>query len=126
MSSWSSFPSDQAALFFALATGIWLVNRRIGAFAFVWTAIAICMPRVYLGLHYASDIVGGAILGVAATLALQRLPDTLAEPILRLEVRWPGPFYAAAFLFCFELAGLFWDSRSTALQLARILGLTGQ
>lgn len=123
MSSWSSFPSDHAALFFALAAGIWLIDRRFGAFALLWTAIVICLPRVYLGLHYASDIIGGGVLGLAATLIMHRVPDRAVEPACRLEKRLPGPFYAVAFIFSFELAGLFWDLRSTAAQVVASAGL---
>ncbi len=123
MSSWSSFPSDHAALFFALATGVWLVSRRLGAFALAWTLVAICLPRIYLGLHYASDIIGGAVLGIAATLVFRRLPDWIVEPVCRFEARRPGPFYATAFLFTFEFAGLFWESRSTAMQIVNSMKL---
>lgn len=50
----SSFPSDHAVLFFALATGILFASRRAGWFAFVYVSIAICLPRVFIGEHYAT------------------------------------------------------------------------
>ena len=124
MGSWATFPSDHAALFFALAAGIFVLHRPLGVLALLWTTIVICMPRIYLGLHYASDIAGGAALGIAAVLLALRLPDRVVEPACRIERRRPGPFYAAAFIFSFELAGLFWESRSTTMQLvesARLL-----
>jgi undecaprenyl-diphosphatase len=112
MASWSSFPSDHAALFFALAVGIWMVHRGLGAFALAWSAIVICLPRIYLGLHYASDVLGGALIGIVAAVVMYRLPGRLFAPVVRIEERWPGPFYAVAFILSFELARLFWDARS--------------
>lgn len=70
----SSFPSDNAALAFALAFGIWRVWRPIGAFALCWAAVVICFPRIFAGLHYMSDIVAGAIIGIASVVAATRLP----------------------------------------------------
>jgi undecaprenyl-diphosphatase len=73
LEGWSSLPSDHAVLFFALATAIWLWSRAWGAIAFLW-AFMICMPRIYMGYHYPSDIIVGALLGVASMLAIQSVP----------------------------------------------------
>lgn len=59
--SWS-FPSGHAMFFFALATAIYLYNKRWG-FWFYIAAVLIGVARVMAGVHYPSDIVGGAILG---------------------------------------------------------------
>jgi undecaprenyl-diphosphatase len=48
----SSFPSDHAVLFFALATGIFFASRRTGWLMFIYVSALICLPRVYLGVHY--------------------------------------------------------------------------
>ena len=59
-----SFPSGHAAFFFALATAIYFYNKRWGAWFFI-AAILISISRVIAGIHYPSDIIGGAIIGVA-------------------------------------------------------------
>lgn len=64
-----SFPSDHATAAFAIAVALLLRNRRIG-----WVAIAmatvVSVSRVAVGVHYPSDVLGGAMLGALAALAL--------------------------------------------------------
>jgi membrane-associated phospholipid phosphatase len=105
---WSSFPSDHAALFAALAMTLFLVSRYAGLLALLYSLLLIDFPRVYLGLHYPSDILGGLIVGFAiawiATLAPIRAAVT--PPLLRyLECR-PGTFYASFFLALFALGSV--------------------
>jgi undecaprenyl-diphosphatase len=59
-----SLPSGHAATAFAGAYGLSrLVRRRR---PFVWAlAILIALSRVYVGVHYPSDVLGGAIVGLA-------------------------------------------------------------
>ncbi len=58
-----SFPSGHAIFFFALAAGVFSTNKRLGAWLYV-AAILIGLGRIAAGVHYPSDIFGGAILGV--------------------------------------------------------------
>ena len=67
-----SFPSNAAAVGFVLATAAFLANRRLGTVALI-LAVLYAFSRVYAGVHYPSDVVSGAILGVAATIAVNRL-----------------------------------------------------
>jgi membrane-associated phospholipid phosphatase len=121
LNHWSSFPSDHASVFFAIATTIFLVNRRIGVLAFV-IATGLCLVRIYLGLHYLSDIVGGAALGVlfvALTQPLRRL-DTIRRLVAPRTT--PRPlFYAAAFYLCFGVTTLFSDYRDLASGISPLL-----
>ena len=59
-----SFPSGHATFFFAMATAIYLYNKKWGTVFFI-AAILITISRVIAGIHYPSDIVGGALIGVA-------------------------------------------------------------
>jgi len=59
---WSSFPSDHAAVFLALATSISFVWRAAGIAALFYVFLFIAMPRLYLGFHYATcTLLGGAL-----------------------------------------------------------------
>lgn len=58
-----SFPSGHSIFFFALAAGVFAQNRRVGSWLFV-AALLIGLGRIAAGVHYPSDIVGGALLGI--------------------------------------------------------------
>ena len=76
-----SFPSGHATVSFACATILAFYAPR-AAPAFFLLAAAIAWPRVYVGVHYPLDVLGGAVLGVAIALALRVL--------VRREARRPG------------------------------------
>lgn len=65
----ASFPSDHATAAFAIATAILLRNRRWGTVVLVF-AIVLAAGRVGIGVHYPSDVAGGALLGAAAAVTL--------------------------------------------------------
>jgi undecaprenyl-diphosphatase len=111
---WSSFPSDHAALFFALLTGVWLVSRRLGTPLLIYVVVFICLPRIYVGIHYPSDILAGAALGVLSVLlcSWSKVRESWTPTVLAWIDRWPGPAYALLFLLTFEIATLFWDVRT--------------
>ncbi len=68
LEGWSSFPSDHAVLFFSLCTGLCFISKKVGAFALLYTTMFIAFPRIYLGLHYPSDIFVGAIIGITISI----------------------------------------------------------
>jgi undecaprenyl-diphosphatase len=72
----SSFPSFPAAVTFAFAFGIWLENRKIGGLLFSLAAL-MSFARVYMGIHYPSDIIASAAIGISITFIfywILRLP----------------------------------------------------
>lgn len=113
---WTSMPSDHAALYFALAGGLWLVSRRPGAFALAWAAFMVCLPRVYLGLHYPSDLAAGAVIGLLSGWLCARpgAVRRVAAPLYGWHERWPGPFYALMFLVSHQIASVFESGRGAA------------
>ncbi len=105
----SSFPSDHAVLFFAMATGIFFASRRAGWLAFFYVSTFICLPRVYLGVHYPTDILAGAAIGMFPVWLANR--PGLRKPItgwpLRLTESNPSLFYSLAFMVLYLVAELF-------------------
>ncbi|MGD1003543.1 MAG: phosphatase PAP2 family protein [Minisyncoccia bacterium] len=58
-----SFPSAHAAWFFALALVIWFANRKWGWWFFA-LAVLMGLARIYAGVHWPMDVVGGAAVGL--------------------------------------------------------------
>lgn len=110
----SSFPSDHATLFCELATGLLLVSRRLGAGALTFVAVVICLPRLYLGLHYPTDVLAGSALGAGVAAVMNAAPiRTFIGGLGRSwRARRPGLFHAALFALAFEIATLFTDLRA--------------
>jgi undecaprenyl-diphosphatase len=118
----SSFPSDHAVLFFALATGIFFVSRRAGWFTFAYVSIIICLPRIYIGAHYATDILAGAAIG-GSMAWLANLP-AVRKPLTSWALQWqearPGQFYCFAFILTYQMAELF-DPMLKILKVAKFI-----
>lgn len=118
---WSSMPSDTAALAFALVAVAWASSRRLGAVALVWAVFMACLPRLYVGFHYLSDLLAGAALGVLSVAAALRTPlpagaAALADAWLRrLDARAPGLLLLAFFALGAECLHLFEFTRRMAV-----------
>jgi membrane-associated phospholipid phosphatase len=67
-----SFPSGHATMAFACATVLAWRVRRLAVPAYVLAA-AIAWSRVYVGVHWPLDVLGGAVLGVLVATALLML-----------------------------------------------------
>lgn len=119
----SSFPSDHAVLFFALVTGLYMVSRAAGILAAVYTIVVIALPRLYLGLHYFSDIVAGAAIGASICwLANRILPRTRLVHAIEVQASArPSFFYAVLFLVTSQIAELFDSLRAIAGGLLKLL-----
>ena len=119
---WSSFPSDHAAMFFALALSIYFVSRRAGMVAFCYVFLFVCAPRLYMGFHYPTDIVVGALIGMAVA-GLSRIDSfrkAITLPALQWMERSPGLFYAAFFIVTFQIAITFASFRHVARFLVQL------
>lgn len=69
-----SFPSGHAAFFFALSTVVYLHNKKWGIGFFAAT-ILMAVSRVIAGIHYPSDIVVGAIIGIVIAYTIFRITN---------------------------------------------------
>lgn len=63
-----SFPSDHATASFAAAFVFALFGMTRRAVAFLGLAAVIAFSRVYIGIHYAGDVLGGVVTGAVAAL----------------------------------------------------------
>ena len=67
-----SFPSGHTLDAFTSATAIFMYYRKPGIAAFV-VASLIAFSRMYLFMHYPTDILGGIVIGVCVAVAVVKL-----------------------------------------------------
>lgn len=76
-----SFPSGTATACFAAAAWIHLAwGARAGALAWAFAAV-VAWSRLYAGLHWPSDLLGGALVGAAVAWAVHRLSRWITPPV---------------------------------------------
>ncbi|WNI21280.1 phosphatase PAP2 family protein [Streptomyces sp. ITFR-16] len=74
----TSFPSGHAASAAAFATGVALESKGWGAVV-APIALSVAASRVYTGVHYPSDVLAGAALGIGAAFALRGVVPTRGQ-----------------------------------------------
>ncbi len=123
--SWNSCPSDHAILFFCLATCLWMVSWRLGILAMCHAVLVVCVPRIYVGYHYPTDLLAGALLGIGVgfTCRIAVLRKWVTRPAFRLLDKSPSWFYALAFVFSFEVSELFVTLLNLQAFLRRAIGI---
>jgi undecaprenyl-diphosphatase len=109
----SSLPSDHAVLFYALSAGMFFISGRTGVLAIVYTTLFLVFPRVYLGIHYPTDILLGAAIGIVVCLLcnLTVFNEKVSRPITVLSDSRPELFYPGFFLISYQIADMFENSR---------------
>jgi undecaprenyl-diphosphatase len=68
-----SFPSDHATAAASIAATFAILAWRKQAAWFAIAAIIICWSRVFIGTHYASDVLAGGITGIIAAATVTRV-----------------------------------------------------
>ena len=80
------FPSMHTATAFAMAGALFYTGRHSVAWVGLIYAGVIAWSRLCLGLHFPTDVLAGAVTGVACT--------AIAVRLLPLQFRWLGKFSA--------------------------------
>ncbi|MFV0244882.1 MAG: phosphatase PAP2 family protein [Qingshengfaniella sp.] len=119
----SSLPSDHAAMFFAIAFGLFTIHRGAGLLALIHAALVPCLPRIYLGMHWPSDIVAG--IALAAVVAFGLMPVLTRRVITPAFYGWwqrhMALLYPLLFLATYLCATMFVSLRRLIKDMALIL-----
>ena len=80
----SSFPSTHSAWAFGAATAIFMQHRKMGVAAYVVAAL-IGFSRLYMFLHFPTDVLFGMVLGIALGVLAHRITMVLWKKISRSD-----------------------------------------
>jgi len=96
-----SFPSGHATIAGAVMAGLFLARRWLIAVVASVAGLFLCFARVYAGMHYPGDVIGGLLIGGAfmvvfvlpAVALLERFDDYLLDhtplaPFVSDDVSW--------------------------------------
>ena len=75
-----SFPSGHAAWFFALSLTVFYANRKWGIWFFILSALN-GIARIYVGVHWPLDILGGIVIGLFSAWLVHKLVLPYAEEL---------------------------------------------
>ncbi|HLF54141.1 MAG TPA: phosphatase PAP2 family protein [Candidatus Nanoarchaeia archaeon] len=71
-SSNAGFPSNHASVSFALAQTLFFADKKLGIVAYV-LAVLVSVSRVFVGVHYPSDVLAGALVGVLSAFIIRKV-----------------------------------------------------
>ncbi|MBR5270693.1 MAG: phosphatase PAP2 family protein [Clostridia bacterium] len=75
-----SFPSGHSVTSFAAATCIFLRHKKLGVICY-GVALLISFSRLYMYVHFPSDVICGAIFGILSALVVNFVEGKLSERI---------------------------------------------
>ncbi len=67
----ASFPSGHAAFFFAFSLAVYYHNKRLGI-VFLAISALMAFARIFAGIHWPSDILAGAVVGIFSVWLVRR------------------------------------------------------
>lgn len=75
----SSFPSGHATFYFAMATGVYLYNKKAGYIYFVLAGL-MGVARIFVSVHWPLDILAGAGLGIVVAHITKWVMERFVSP----------------------------------------------
>lgn len=118
----TTFPSGHAALLFALSSGLTYISRSMGIGCLIYSFL-LCLPRIFLGNHYPTDVIGGALIGVGVVYLANAgfMRNSVTQRIMKWAKHHPPSFYVAFFILSFNIATYFGDLRQIIIAFFKFL-----
>jgi undecaprenyl-diphosphatase len=119
-----SFPSDHAAFLVPLVWAAGALQPSLGA-ATGALLLAALLARAWTGLHYPTDLLAGAVLGLALAWVERLRPATAAwgvDLVDRARSQWPVTTGTALFLIAYLYAAMFEPLREAVGAIGHLLG----
>ena len=88
-----SFPANPTGVGAAVTVALWGVGVRLRYFLIAFTLL-VAIGRLYVGVHYPTDLVGGAFIGVAMAFAARGIMRVF-DPVMNLALRVARAFALA-------------------------------
>ncbi len=82
----SSFPSDHASLLFAASFSLMMLGSPKPGVAFFLVSTLVGLARVFVGIHFPSDIAGGLVIGLGSSAVVFWLRERL-DPFMLSIIR---------------------------------------
>ncbi len=85
----SSFPSDHTTVVFAFSLPFLYFKRYREAIIFIILSALVGFARIFCGVHFPLDIIGGFLVALVISYALFRVKNALFEALFRRTHRIP-------------------------------------
>lgn len=89
-----SFPSEHAVASFAIAFSVLFFGGRRAGALFLAYATVLSVSRIFVGLHYPGDVLGGFAVGLGAALVVYYVGRDRWAPVVSLLSRLTDPIVA--------------------------------
>lgn len=80
----NSFPSDHTTVFFAAMTMLFLFYRdKKLKWLFPLIAILVGISRIWVGVHYPSDVIAGGVIGIISSIGIYYAANSLEDKFIK-------------------------------------------